>query len=434
MTTSFARRLGGTAAAALLAAGPALAQDFCGGLSANGQWIGGTEAASDVSTAGAHMEQMALVLQNNEYVALFSASQPTEVRIEAQGRGSGDPMIEVRDEAGSVVASDDDSGGNGASRAETQLQPGRYCLSMKSYDGSPMSGFVRVGRAEHEPLTAGLDAPAQLTDPSQPTDPAQPLDPMEPSVAGMPGEVCDPSRITSYLSDAPLDAQIAAAPVSQTASVDQVPYWGFTLTQPTALSITAENETADPTIALYDEYGSYLAENDDLDGLNSRIDMAVPLQPGTYCIAMNALSDTSLPVTVSVLPYDAQAAQLGLYERGEAAPPLDGSFPVTALGPLSTRLRQDVQSTDVTTWFSFDVAEPGLVLVEAVTNGMGDPTLVLFDDFGREIAYNDDNGDSLDSLLAVRVTPGTYLVGVRQLSEGSQALTRMLFERYVPAQ
>jgi hypothetical protein len=305
---------------------------------------------------------------------------------------------------------------------------------MKSYDGSPMSGFVRVGRAEHEPLTAGLDAPAQPTDPSQPTDPAQPLDPMEPSVAGMPGEVCDPSRITSYLSDAPLDAQIAAAPVSQTASVDQVPYWGFTLTQPTALSITAENETADPTIALYDEYGSYLAENDDWDGLNSRIDMAVPLQPGTYCIAMNALSDTSLPVTVSVVPYDAQAAQLGLYERGEAAPPLDGSFPVTALGPLSTRLRQDVQSTDVTTWFSFDVAEPGLVLVEAVTNGMGDPTLVLFDDFGREIAYNDDNGDSLDSLLAVRVTPGTYLVGVRQLSEGSQALARMLFERYVPAQ
>ena len=69
-----------------------------------------------------------------------------------------------------------------------------------------------------------------------------------------------------------------------------------------------------------------------------------------------------------------------------------------------------------------------------MTNGQGDPTLVLFDDFGREIAYNDDNGSSLDSLLTARVMPGTYLVGVRQLSEGTQALTRMLFERYVPAQ
>ena len=439
MTTPFARRLGGTAVLALVAAGPALAQDFCGGLSANGQWIGGTEAASDVSTAGAYMEQMALVLQNNEYVALFAVSQPTEVRLEAQGRGTGDPMIELRDEAGSVVASDDDSGGNGAARTETPLQPGRYCLSMKSYDGSPMSGFVRVGRTEQEPLTTGLEVPAQPTQPAEPVDPgqtadpAQPADPRQPATAGLPGEVCDASRITSFLSDAPLDAQLTAAPVSQTAPVNDVPYWGFTLTQPTALSITAENETADPTITLYDEHGSYLAENDDWDGLNPRIDMAIPLQPGTYCIAMNALSDTSLPVTVSVSAYDAQAAQLGLYERGEAAPPLDGSYPVTALGPLATRLRQDVQSTDETTWFSFDVAEPGLVLIEAITNGMGDPTLVLFDDFGREIAYNDDNGDSLDSLLSARVTPGTYVVGVRQLSEGSQALTRMLFERYVPA-
>lgn len=122
-----------------------------------------------------------------------------------------------------------------------------------------------------------------------------------------------------------------------------------------------------------------------------------------------------------------------MYERGEAAPPLDGSYPVTALGELSTRLRQDVQSTDATTWYSFDVSEPSLVLIEAVTNGMGDPTLLLFDGFGRQIAYNDDSGNTLDSMVTARVMPGTYLIGVRQLGNGSQALTRLLFERYVPA-
>jgi hypothetical protein len=221
--------------------------------------------------------------------------------------------------------------------------------------------------------------------------------------------------------------------VSATASPDEVPFWGFTLAAPAAVSITAENEDADPVITLYDEYGSWLAENDDWDGLNSRIDMAVPLQPGRYCVAMNALSDTSLPVTVAVAAYDAMAAQAGMYERAEAAPPLDGSWPITALGPLGTRLRTDVQTTDLATWFSFDVAEGGLVLVEAVTNGQGDPTLTLFDDFGRQVAYNDDNGESLDSRLMARVMPGTYLVAVRQLGEGQQALTRMLFERYVPA-
>lgn len=433
MTKKIAWRLGGAAVLALGAAAPALAQDFCGGLSANGQWIGGNEGASDVATAGTHMEQMALVLQNNEYVALFSVSAPTEVRLEAQGRGAGDPQIELRDESGAVVASDDDSGGGGAARAETQLQPGRYCLSMRSYDGSPMTGFVRVGRTDQEALTAGMDAPAdQPTD--QPTDQPADLPADQPAGPGAPGGVCDAATITAYLSDAPLDGQIAAAPVTATASVDQTPYWGFTLSAPTALSITAENTDADPVITLYDEYGSYLNENDDWDGLNSRIDQGTPLQPGTYCIAVNALTDTSLPITVSVSAYDAQAAQIGMYDRGEAAPPLDGSYPVTALGPLATRLRQDVQTTDTAAWFSFDVNEPGLVLIEAVTNGQGDPTLTLFDDFGREVAYNDDSGDSLDSLVTARVMPGTYLVAVRQLSEGSQALTRLLFERYVPAQ
>ena len=43
-----------------LGAAPTLAQDFCGGVSANGQWIGGTEAASDVTAAASHMEQIAL--------------------------------------------------------------------------------------------------------------------------------------------------------------------------------------------------------------------------------------------------------------------------------------------------------------------------------------------------------------------------------------
>jgi hypothetical protein len=296
---------------------------------------------------------------------------------------------------------------------------------MTSYDGSPMSGFVRVGRTEHEALTAGMEVAG---------DPAQPVDPMQPLEPGTADGTCDASTITAYLSDAPLDGQVATAPVTQSATVDEVPNWGFVLTQPTALSITAENESADPLITLYDEFGSYLADNDDWDGLNARLDMAVPLQPGTYCIAMDALSDRTQPITVSVASYDPQAAQVGMYDRGEAAPPLDGSYPVTALGPLATRLRQDIQGTDTTTWFSFEITEPSLVLVEAVTNGMGDPSLVLFDDFGREIAYGDDSYTSLDPVLTARVGPGTYLLGVRQLGEGTQALTRLVFERYVPAQ
>ncbi|MBP1806657.1 DVUA0089 family protein [Rubellimicrobium aerolatum] len=411
MGTTKAGRLGPAVALACGMGLPAAAQDFCGGASANGQWIGGTEAASDVATAASHLEQMALVLQNNEYVALFSVSVPTAVRLEAQGRGAGDPILDLRDEGGAVILTDDDSGGDGAARAEMELTPGRYCLMMRSYDGSPMTGFVRAGRSEHEALTPGMDAPV---------------------VAG--GGGCDLSTVTAFLGEGePLDALIARARVTATASVNETPFWGFRLSEPTAISITAENPEADPTITLYDAGGAHLADNDDWDGLNSRIDLGAPLPPGDYCLAVGALGDTALPVTVSVSAYDAQAVMAGLYDRAEAAPPLDGSHPVMALGPLATRLRQDVATTDRATWFSFEVGRPGLVLVEALTNDMGDPYVALFDEVGRQVAYNDNNGDSLDSLLAARVMPGTYLLAVRQYGDGAQAPTRVLFELFEPA-
>lgn len=414
----FDMKLGVAAALLMGSAMPVLAQEgLCGGPGANGQWIGGTEEASDIATATAALEQMALVLMNNEYVALFSVSQQTTVRVEAEGRGAGDPVIDLRDAAGTIVLSDDDSGGNGASRGEIDLLPGTYCLSMKSYDGAPMTGFVRVGRLEHEPLTDGM----MMGDDDFGFDDTAPA-------------YCDWATVTNFLSDGPIDGTLTTGGVSVTASVNDVANWGFTLAAPAAITITAENESADPYITLYDEYGSYLSENDDFDGLNSRIEMIQPLAPGNYCISMSALTDTSMPITVSVTGYDAVAGMIGMYERGEASPPLDGSYPVTALGDIGNRLRQDVTSTDVTTWYSLDVNEAGLLLVEAVTNNIGDPTLVLFDDFGRQIAYNDDNGTSLDSLLTARVMPGTYLVGVRQLGEGTSVLTRLLFERYVPAQ
>jgi hypothetical protein len=126
-------------------------------------------------------------------------------------------------------------------------------------------------------------------------DPA-PADPTD--AAGDPAAMAVPATARHHVATCrtrPLDAQIAAAPVSQTASVERGALLGLHPDPAHRLSITAENETADPSITLYDEFGSYLAENDDWDGLNPRIDMAMPLQPGTYCIAMNALATPRCP-------------------------------------------------------------------------------------------------------------------------------------------
>jgi len=390
-----------------LAATPALAQDadLCGGAGATGQWIGGTEAMSDISTAPAYLEQLALVLPRNEFVSLFTLSQPGEVRIEAAGQGGGDTVIDIRDATGNIVISDDDGGGGTDSRAETSLQPGTYCVSLRSFDGSPMTGFVRVGPPDHEALTPGIgEMPDPVVDPVMSSE-------------------CDLAQ-----------AQPLTLGGQATNPVDAVPFYSLTLNAPTALTLTAENQEADPVLTLYDDGGNWLDENDDWDGMNSRIDMEAPLSPGTYCIALRALNDSSLPVTVAASEYDAQSVMMDLYARGDASPPMDGSYPITDLGDVAARVRQDANVGGDAVWYSVDVNEGGLLLIEAIAQGQGDPALIMYDDLGRQIGYNDDAEGTLNSMLTVRVHPGTYLFAVRQIDSSMQGFIRLVVERYVPAQ
>ena len=389
-----------TAASLALLTGAASAQDLCGGNGAGGEWIGGDQAGSDVASATAHAEQMALVLGGNAYVSLFDLSAPTDIRIEAAGRGNGDPVIEVFDSAGGIVASDDDSGGAGAARVEMGLDAGTYCVSMKGYDDTPMTAFVRIGQQSHEALTPGVD---------------------------------DDAATASSGCDAP--TAFGALGTTASAAVSTTGAYGFTLTEPTPISITASNEDADPSIALLDSSGEQLAENDDYDGLNSRIDVSAPLAVGDYCVTVAALSDEDAPIEVSIDVYDPEAALAALFARGEAAPPLDGSVPITDLGELASRMRQDVQLGDDASWFTVDIPQAGLLLIEAIAPaGKGDPWLVLFDDFGRQLALNDDAGDDLDAMVTARVQAGTYMIGVRDVGNGSSGLARLLLERFVPAQ
>ncbi|WP_217810149.1 DVUA0089 family protein, partial [Salibaculum griseiflavum] len=115
------------------------------------------------------------------------------------------------------------------------------------------------------------------------------------------------------------------------------------------------------------------------------------------------------------------------------APPLDGSYPVKNLGEISTRLREDANVGGDAAWYSVDVFDGGLLLVEAIAQGQGDPVLTMYDDLGRQVAHNDDHGGSLDSMITTRIQPGTYLIAVRQLDNSLQGVIRLVFERYVPA-
>ncbi|MEL6958591.1 MAG: ABC transporter substrate-binding protein [Pseudomonadota bacterium] len=388
------------AGAFVLLAAPVAAQDanLCGGAGANGQWLGETEAGSDIATSADYLEQMALVLARNEYVGLFSVSEAGDYRIEADG---GDTVIDVRDASGVIVASDDDSGGNAHSRTETFLDVGNYCVSMRSFDGSPLTGMVRVSRLDQDDLTEGFESFGG---------------------GGFGTGECD------------LDAaQPLLLGQSATNSYSAQSMYALTLSAPTSITLTAENEEADPILILFDQSGNWLAENDDFDGLNSRIDMENPLNPGTYCIMLDLYGDESLPITVSAREYDPQEVLLNLYARGQASPPLDGSYPVTMLGDIPTGLDKRLSVGGDAIWFAFDVTEPGLMLVEAIAQGQGDPVLVMYDGVGNQVGYNDDAEGTLNSLLTVRVRPGTYLTAVSQLDRNTTGSIRIIFERYVPA-
>ena len=158
-------------------ASPVMAQDgLCGGAGNNGQWIGGDQARSDIATADTYLEQLALVLGANEHVSLFTLSQGAEIRVEAEGRGAGDPIIDLLDNSGGVILSDDDSGGNSAARAETYLEAGSYCMTLRSYDSGPMTAIVRVSRTEQAALTSGADdAEAAIEDDTNGCENAVPL-------------------------------------------------------------------------------------------------------------------------------------------------------------------------------------------------------------------------------------------------------------------
>lgn len=385
--------------ATLLACGmaiPAAAQDLCG-LAPGGNWMGGSPEASDVATADAALDQVALVMAGQSHVSYFSASAAADIRLEAQQQGTGDPVIELLDAAGGFVGGDDDGGGNLSSRLEVTVQPGDYCLVTRGFGDGGLNATIRVATQAMEPLTAGF------------TD------------AAAPGAGCD-------------SAPMLAMDGSMTESQVGAPAYRFELTAPQAVAITAENEDADPVIAVLDPDGFEIAYNDDFDGLNSRIDITQPLDPGTYCVTVDSLSDETAPITVSLMGFDAEEAQRLAYARGDQVPPMDGSHPITAAGQIDTRSRLDVTPTPAeVTWVSLDIAESGLLMIEAIAASEGDPLLELYDDLGRQVARDDDGGEGLDSRLTAMVMPGTYLLSVDDLRD-TGTLQRLVLQRFVPAE
>lgn len=411
------------AALALMALSlPAAAQEVsCGGAGIGATWLGGSRSASDISVAPGPLFIAGVdVPQGMRSSVLFTLSQPGEFRVEAAPSTEfGDTVLELFDAEGNLIVTDDDSGGMLASRAELPLEPGDYCLAVMGFSGGAVTADLQVSRLDMAALTEGLFGGFAGTEGFPPFVGVQP---------------CLADTPATALGQGPIDALLAQGGVSATNTITGVPYYRFTLASPQAVTIRAENPSADPYIYIFDGQGQLLAENDDYDSLNSRIDFTEALQPGSYCIAMRALSDPNLPVTVAVAGFDAAAAAAEAYVTGDAAPPLDGSYPVQDLGLVGRGLTRDIPTPGAQAqWFVVQVAEYSLLVINADEVTDSDPVLIVYDEFGRELAFNDDFGGGLNSEATVRTPPGRYLIAVRQYSDGYQGTIRLGVQRFVPA-
>jgi hypothetical protein len=372
-------------------------------------WAGGSEATSDLSVTPFPIDLSEPIGGSTPSGFAFRVSSPTDIRLEAVAPSiGGDPVISLLDASGAEIGFDDDSGGGFNSRLEVSLSSGSYCLAVSAFAGETFTADLRLGRLEHDAITVD----AQLIE-----DPT-----------------CRPETPAMMLARAPLNQRLSEGPVREAIRPDEVPFLRFTLSTDQALTLVAKNQAADPVLRLFDSDGIELAQNDDFDGLNARIDLPDALPAGEYCISLSALSDPSLPVEVTVAAFDEEAFLVALYEQGETPPPLDGSYPVDALGILETVVQKSYRVGPRAEWIAFEMPEAGLALISAISLTDGDPRLILFDEFGREIAQNDDSGTDLNAEIPARVGRGTYLIALTEVgAEDSSNRTRLVIERYMPA-
>lgn len=394
-------------------AAPARAQDapFCGGISLVGEWVGGDADGSDAMAPEALFDFEGRVPIAGHMVRMFTMSQAGEIRIDVAAIPSGDPYIALYDEGGTEVGADDDSGGDFAASLTTGLQPGTYCLAARSYESGVTDVSVQIGR------------PDFFSEPA----PEVPVAPQATDGAG-----CESPEV-GLLTDGPLSAADLDDAPAVTGSAGATPGLAFTLAEAAPLAITAESEAGDPVIRLLDPSGEVLAENDDSEGLNSRIAMAEPLAAGEYCIELEDLNGPDNTITVTLQAFDPVAERLRRLAAMEFAPASSDPVEITDLGPVATSVSADLVASSDASWFAFDMAEGGLLLIEAVGDEV-DTEIRLFDRLGREVAYNDDGPEGLDSFIVQRTQPGGYLLGVRVLDEGGRGTVRLLLERYVRAQ
>ncbi|MDO5622581.1 MAG: hypothetical protein Q4G24_14060 [Paracoccus sp. (in: a-proteobacteria)] len=209
---------------------------------------------------------------------------------------------------------------------------------------------------------------------------------------------------------------------------------------------TGPRGDGDPKVRLLDSEGNIFGENDDAgEGtLNARVE--TPLEPGDYCVIVDAVGEYGMamgelqiarasqpalfdlpdPATLgaedgggnSNIPACTADTQAGLLIEGDLNMALDNA------GRAGTPVQQQVNLTGTEAYLRFTLDAPAALTLRAQNTAL-DPVMALFDAEGRQLGYNDDDRDSLNARLDMMepLPAGEYCIGVRSIGHEPGAVT-----------
>lgn len=324
-------------------------------------------AAQTVSQGQLSLNQPrdAQLMSGQEHLYTFQLGSSAEVTITMDRTDSSgiDPYIQLRDSNGNEIAYDDDGGSGFNSRLVRQLNAGSYQVLAREF-GRNDTGMYRIlvssgGGAVTTPAPTPTPAPA----------PAPSMPGSIPIAVGQ--------TITSYI------------------NVGQEQSFSFTVGSAQSIQIDVESVDGaiDSYLELYEQSGREIATNDDGgSGFNSRL--VRDLQPGSYRFVARDLGNNS-----------AGSLRVTVQSRGQAQ---------VASGPIPINIGQRLTANLVAgneQVFVLQVPSTQQLQIDFESlDGEIDPYLVIEDQFGNEVASNDDGPRGLDSRIVTSLNPGSYRV------------------------
>lgn len=189
------------------------------------------------------------------------------------------------------------------------------------------------------------------------------------------------------------------------------------------ISVTVASWEFDTYVTMFDPDGYLVGQNDEYIGGEGVAGIDATLYvDGTYLVVVSGYSQ-----------WDTGEYTIELTSADSGFPSETASIAIP--GGFESQIRPDMPLhpngyVGPTEYFSLKLDEASLLLINASSFDF-DTFVTLFDEFGNEIAQNDDHDFSSDSRLAAPLLPGAYVLAVSSYYSGDGGTYTVTIDKYV---